>query len=80
MNVYTDDPNPNWEGYENLAEPPGEVIDPLEEPFSSKGRIASTGDPTTAEEDARERPPEETAPDLRAADQDLTVNDTGEAS
>ena len=78
MNVYPEDPNPNWEGYENLSELPGEVIDPLEEPFSSKGRIAATGDATIAEEDARELPPEETAPDLRAADQDLTIDDTGE--
>ena len=77
MNVYPEDPNPNWEGYENLSELPGEVIDPLEEPFSSKGRIAATGDATIAEEDARELPPEETAPDLRAADQDLTIDDTG---
>ena len=53
MNVYSDDPNSNWEGYENLAELPGEVIDPLEEPFFSKGRIASTGDASMDEEDAR---------------------------
>jgi hypothetical protein len=79
MNVYADDPNANWEGYENLAEPPGEVTDPLEEPFSSKGRIAAApGDAGLGEEDARERPPEETASDLRAADQDLTIDDTGQ--
>jgi hypothetical protein len=77
MNVYPEDPNPNWEGYENLSEPPGEVTDPLEEPFSSQGRIASKGDSSLAEEDARELPPEETAPDLQAADQDLTIDDTG---
>ncbi|MBV9999449.1 MAG: hypothetical protein JO015_10085 [Verrucomicrobia bacterium] len=78
MNVYPDDPNPNWEGYENLAESPGEVTDPLEEPFSSSGRIAPRGDASLAEDDASELPPEETDPAARPADQDLTINETGE--
>jgi len=75
MNTYPDDPNADREGYENLSELPGEVTDPLEEPFSSKGHFAHTGDPSIAEEDARELPPEETAQDLKATDQDLTVDD-----
>ena len=75
MNTYPDDPNAEREGYENLSELPGERLDPLEEPFSSKGRFAPVGDSSIAEEDARELPPEETASDLRASDQELTVED-----
>jgi hypothetical protein len=62
--------------YENAAEAPGEVVDPLEGPFGSGGHQVMGRDATVEEEDSRELPPEEKADGVRPADTDLTIEDT----
>ena len=75
MNSNIDEDDDPREEYENASEAPGEVIDPLEGPFGSGGHHTMDRDPTLAEEDSRELPPEETGDEPRAADTDLTIED-----
>jgi len=75
MNSNIDENDDPRAEYEDASEAPGEVRDPLDEPFASRGRQVLGRDATVAEEDSRELPPEESADDLRAADTDLTIED-----